>query len=79
MSFINFKDYLDFNDGIYFEAEAADGENQSNTLFLETEKNWSGILMEPRNSDFQSLIKKKKYKNTFIGQATGNDDFFKLI
>ncbi|KAL5004768.1 hypothetical protein ScPMuIL_018224 [Solemya velum] len=34
-------------DGFFLEAGAADGEEISNTLFFETERNWTGLLIEP--------------------------------
>lgn len=69
MSFVNFKEFLNFENGVYFEAGAADGENQSNTFFLEVEKNWTRVLVEPRSTDFQKLIQKRSSKNTFIKKA----------
>ena len=39
--------HLDFNDGFFIEAGANDGVKQSNTLYLERYKNWTGILIEP--------------------------------
>ncbi|KAL5016063.1 hypothetical protein ScPMuIL_005652 [Solemya velum] len=34
-------------DGFFLEAGAADGEEISNTLYFETERNWTGLLIEP--------------------------------
>lgn len=44
--------YLNYNNGFYIEAGAADGVNQSNTLFLEKLKDWTGILVEPNPEAF---------------------------
>lgn len=44
--------YLNYNNGFYIEAGAADGINQSNTLFLEKQKGWTGILVEPNPEAF---------------------------
>lgn len=39
--------YLNYNDGYFVELGANDGENQSNTLYLERYRNWKGVLIEP--------------------------------
>ena len=39
--------YLDFDNGIFFEAGASDGANQSNTLYFERYRGWTGVLVEP--------------------------------
>jgi hypothetical protein len=39
--------YIKYKNGFYIELGANDGISQSNTLFLEKYKNWSGILIEP--------------------------------
>lgn len=38
--------YLNFNNGFFIEAGANDGYSQSNTYFLEKERNWNGLLVE---------------------------------
>src|SRR5262245_59004648 len=39
--------YLDFCDGIFVEAGANDGLRQSNTLYFEKYRGWTGLLVEP--------------------------------
>jgi FkbM family methyltransferase len=39
--------YLDFKHGFFIEAGANDGLTQSNTLFYERYKQWTGLLVEP--------------------------------
>ncbi len=39
--------YLDFDRGIFVEAGANDGVNQSNTLYFERHRRWRGLLIEP--------------------------------
>lgn len=39
--------YLDFDGGIFVEAGANDGINQSNTFYFETYRRWRGLLVEP--------------------------------
>ncbi|CAL4154137.1 unnamed protein product, partial [Meganyctiphanes norvegica] len=46
--------------GFFFEAGALDGEFNSNTLWLESNLNWTGILVEPNPVSFESLIWKRR-------------------
>jgi len=39
--------HLDFDRGIFVEAGANDGLNQSNTLYFEARRRWRGLLVEP--------------------------------
>ena len=41
--------------GFFIEAGAFDGETVSNTLFLEVERNWTGILVEANPDNFKHL------------------------
>lgn len=49
--------YLDFENGFFVEIGANDGYNQSNTFYLEYEKNWKGLLIEA----IPDLYRKCKY------------------
>ncbi|NET76666.1 FkbM family methyltransferase [Okeania sp. SIO1F9] len=40
-------DYLNFDNGFFIEAGANNGISQSNTVFLERYRNWTGVLIEP--------------------------------
>lgn len=46
--------------GFFIEAGALDGEFLSNTLWLEKEMNWSGLLVEPNPYSYKELIKKNR-------------------
>ena len=46
--------------GTFLEAGAYDGEFLSNTLALEFEYKWRGILVEPNPKYFRRLIKKNR-------------------
>ena len=46
--------------GFFIEAGASDGEVISNTLMLEVERGWSGLLIEPDPKMFQLLQGKKR-------------------
>lgn len=54
-------------EGFFFEAGALDGEFLSNTLFLERNLGWTGILVEPGPSSFQKLV--KKHRKAYLIQA----------
>lgn len=43
--------FRDFQDGFFIETGSCDGIFQSNTYYLETELNWTGLLIEP-NPDY---------------------------
>jgi len=47
---------LNSKNGFYIEAGANNGIEQSNTLNLEMELNWSGLLIEPSDSAFKQLV-----------------------
>lgn len=44
------------NNGVFVELGAHNGIIQSNTAFLEKNRNWSGILIEPNYENFKSCI-----------------------
>lgn len=44
--------------GFFIEAGGYDGEDFSNTLYFELERNWTGLLIEPIPSNYKSLISK---------------------
>ena len=46
--------------GFFIEAGAYDGEAISNTLFLEIERNWTGLLVEPNPESYKSLLSKNR-------------------
>ena len=46
--------------GFFVEAGAMDGEFLSNSLFLEKEKGWKGLLVEPNAQIFQDLLGKNR-------------------
>ena len=59
------------NSGFFVEAGAWDGVYLSNTLFLERQRNWTGILIEPNNEAFDNLTQGSfKYDVTQRGLFT---------
>ncbi|ESO01090.1 hypothetical protein HELRODRAFT_175117 [Helobdella robusta] len=51
---------LKTTNGFFVEAGAYDGQTASNTLFLEVERNWTGLLVEPDPYFFTQLIGKNR-------------------
>ncbi len=62
--------YLDFDNGIFFEAGANDGIRQSNTLYFERYRGWSGILVEPIPQRFTSCRRNRPTARCFWGALT---------
>jgi len=71
--------FLNYENGIYIEAGANDGVNGSNTLFLEKEKNWHGLLVEPSSCMLESCINNRSEKNKFLGAALVADESIKYV
>ena len=46
--------------GFFIEAGALDGEQLSNSLWLEKENKWTGLLVEPNPSSFKEILKKNR-------------------
>lgn len=59
--------------GVYLEVGANDGVRQSNTLRLEKELKWSGILIEPSVA-YLDLVKNRGRDNFFSRNALVSDD-----
>lgn len=67
--------YLNYDNGYYIELGANDGVSQSNTLFFELNRNWSGILIEPIKSKFNQCKKVRSCKNFFFNTACVSSDY----
>ncbi|XP_047480278.1 uncharacterized protein LOC125032927 [Penaeus chinensis] len=46
--------------GFFVEAGALDGEDKSNSLYFERERSWTGLLVEPDPSLYETLVSKKR-------------------
>jgi FkbM family methyltransferase len=57
--------YVDYDNGFYVELGANDGIAQSNSLYFELQRNWSGVLIEPSPNNFL-LCKENRSKKNFI-------------
>ena len=73
------REYMSYKDGVYIEAGANDGVKLSNTLFLEQEFNWSGLLVEPSHSAMIDCQKNRSSKNSFEECALVSDPNIKEI
>lgn len=68
--------YLDFDNGRYLEVGANDGLFQSNSLRLEKEKNWTGVLIEASPSAYNQCLKNRdRTKNDIIYGALVSSDY----
>ena len=67
---------LQIQNGFYVEVGANDGRSSSNTLWLEKEMNWNGLLVEPvLHKYFEMKLCRDQSKNTFIYGACVSEDF----
>ena len=60
--------------GFFIECGAADGEGFSNSLFFELKKNWTGLLVEPNNEEFD-ILKQRHRKATLINACLSNTEY----
>ncbi|KAG7153487.1 protein Star-like [Homarus americanus] len=58
--------------GFFIEVGALDGQQLSNTLWLEQELNWTGLLIEPDVYSYQAL--KSKHRRAWISNACLSED-----
>jgi hypothetical protein len=61
--------YLNFDNGYFVELGANDGVNQSNTLFFERFRGWTGILVEPFQPNYKELVRNRSEGNYFKNAA----------
>jgi FkbM family methyltransferase len=66
---------LPHKNGYYVEIGANDGISQSNSLYFERKKNWSGILVEPDKYNFRILTRNRKKRNKFFNCACVSFEF----
>jgi FkbM family methyltransferase len=66
---------LPHKNGYYIEIGANDGISQSNSLYFERKKNWSGVLVEPDKENYHLLTKNRKKSNKFFNTACVSFDF----
>jgi FkbM family methyltransferase len=74
---------LPHTNGYYVEIGANDGISQSNSLYFERKKNWTGILVEPDKQNFWQLTRNRKKSNKFFNCACVSfqfkEDFIEFI
>ena len=56
----------DKSNGFFIECGALDGEARSNSLFLEKNNNWQGILIEGDPGSWKSVISKNRRRSWFL-------------
>ena len=72
----NLDSILNYKDGFFLEVGANDGVSQSNTINLERNLNWKGILIEP---DFNQYLKclKNRPNSIVVNAALVSEEFSK--
>lgn len=61
--------------GFFMDSGAHNGEDQSNTLFFERIRHWTGILIEPQPHIYQELKKKNRKAYTLNACVCANQDW----
>lgn len=64
--------YKEKTNGVYLDIGAHNGLDYSNTYFLEKYRGWSGILIEPMDSEFKALKQNRSSDNFFFNCAVGD-------
>ena len=72
--------YREKEGGFYLDIGAHNGKDLSNTLFLEVERKWMGILVEPMKEAFDQLVKNRNndtnhFFNCALADYNGEADF----
>lgn len=61
--------YLNYDNGFFVELGANDGVRQSNTLYFEKYRGWSGVLIEPIPHRYMECLENRGEKNTIFCNA----------
>lgn len=56
--------HVDYDGGFYVELGANDGVTQSNSLYFEKHRRWSGLLIEPAPHNFLKCLQNRSERNT---------------
>lgn len=72
-------EFINYENGYFIECGANDGVDQSNTWYFEKNLNWSGILIEPLNKQFQELKKNRCKKNKYFNLALCSSETDNLL
>ena len=68
-----------YNNGFYVEAGANDGIIQSNTMLLEKEYGWKGLLIEPSPKAYEGCRQNRSSNNIIINCALVSSDNMKSV
>jgi len=67
--------YVDYDGGFYVELGANDGVTQSNSLYFEKHRNWSGLLVEPSPHNFLKCSENRSPRNHILCAACVSFDY----
>lgn len=77
--YLNSRYFAGVTHGLYLEAGANDGLRQSNTMYFEQYKNWSGILIEPMLSQYHQCRANRSPVNIVVYGALVAEDYPKEV
>jgi FkbM family methyltransferase len=67
--------YVDYDNGYFVELGANDGINQSNSLYFERHRNWSGLLIEAVPQNFVKCRQNRSQRSTVYCAACVSFDY----
>jgi len=67
--------YVNYDNGFFVELGANDGVSQSNSLYFEMKRNWSGVLVEPAPHNFLLCKEQRSSKNNIFCNACVSFDY----
>lgn len=67
--------YIDYDNGFYVEIGANDGVDQSNTLYFEKNRQWTGVLIEPVLHNFLACKNNRSNSNYIVCAACVSFDY----
>ena len=67
--------YVNYDNGFFVELGANDGISQSNSLYFEIKRNWSGVLIEPTPHNFLLCKEHRSAKNYIFCNACVSFDY----
>lgn len=79
--FLDTQVFKGFRNGVFVDVGAHDGKSFSNTMFFESQRGWSGVLIEPNPIIFERLKQNRphsRHEQCAISESEGSVDFLQI-